>query len=200
TITFSALTVIAALSTLVMAQFTSYQSLGPALAIGIAVMLLAGLTLLPALLAIFGRLAFWPTATTPREEMAARGWSKLAAAPLRQPAITLGLGLILFVGLAAGQVGTSLGGFGDQVSGPAGADSRAGTAVIDAHYPTAAQAPTAILLRFPQSVWDQPERLDTARHRLAAISIIRSTLGPLNPNAAPAPVAQRRQLRPPLGD
>ena len=31
------------------------------LAIGVAMILLAGLTLLPALLAIFGRAAFWPT-------------------------------------------------------------------------------------------------------------------------------------------
>ena len=45
---------------LVLAEFAFYQSLGPALAIGIALMLLAGLTLLPALLAIFGRAVFWP--------------------------------------------------------------------------------------------------------------------------------------------
>ena len=54
-ITFSAFTVIAALVSLSLAEFAFYQSLGPALAIGIALMLLAGLTLLPALLAIFGR-------------------------------------------------------------------------------------------------------------------------------------------------
>ena len=48
-ITFSALTVIAALVSLVLAEFAFYQSLGPALAIGIGLMLVAGLTLLPAL-------------------------------------------------------------------------------------------------------------------------------------------------------
>ena len=41
-ITFSAFTVIAALMSLVLAQFAFYQSLGPALAIGIGLMLLAG--------------------------------------------------------------------------------------------------------------------------------------------------------------
>ena len=46
-ISFSAFTVIAALLSLVLAEFAFYQSLGPALAIGIALMLLAGLTLLP---------------------------------------------------------------------------------------------------------------------------------------------------------
>lgn len=47
-LTFSALTVIAALTTLTVARLGLYQSLGPSLAIAIALMLLAGLTLLPA--------------------------------------------------------------------------------------------------------------------------------------------------------
>lgn len=199
TITFSALTVIAALSTLVIAQFASYQSLGPALAIGIAVMLVAGLTLLPALLAIFGRVAFWPTSTAPRADVAARGWGRLTAGLIRRPAITLGLGIILFVGLAAGQLGTSISGFGDQASGPAGADSTAGTAAIDAHYPASGQAPTAILLRFPQSVWTRPEGLATAERELAGIAAIRTMLGPLNPQGAPISVAQLTQLHDQLG-
>ena len=64
-ITFSAFTVIAALLSLLFATFQIYSNLGIPLAIGIGVMLLAGLTLLPALLAIFGRAAFWPSKPTP---------------------------------------------------------------------------------------------------------------------------------------
>src|ERR1700694_4317097 len=60
TITFSAGTVIAALLCLLLASFGVYQGLGPATAIGVGIMLLAGVTLLPALFAIFGRAAFWP--------------------------------------------------------------------------------------------------------------------------------------------
>ena len=63
-VAFSAGTVIAALLTLVLATFGLYSSLGVPLAIAIALMLLAALTLLPALLAIFGRSAFWPSRTT----------------------------------------------------------------------------------------------------------------------------------------
>jgi putative drug exporter of the RND superfamily len=63
TITFSALTVIAALLSLLVATFQIYSQLGIPLAIGIGTMLLAGLTLLPALLAVFGRAAFWPSKT-----------------------------------------------------------------------------------------------------------------------------------------
>ena len=200
TITFSALTVIAALSTLVIAQFASYQSLGPALAIGIAVMLVAGLTLLPALLAIFGRVSFWPTSTAPRADVSARGWGRLTAGLIRRPAITLGLGVVLFVGLAIGLVGTSLSGFGDQTSGPAGADSTVGTTVIDAHYPASGQVLTAILLRFPQSVWANPAGLSTAERELGDVSAMRTVLGPLNPNGVPVTAAQLTQLHDQLGD
>ncbi len=62
-ISFSAFTVIAALLSLLFATFQIYSNLGIPLAIGIGVMLLAGLTLLPALLAIFGRWAFFPSRT-----------------------------------------------------------------------------------------------------------------------------------------
>ena len=51
-ITFSAATVIAAVLTLLLASFPFYSDLGVPFAIAVAVILLAGLTLLPALLSI----------------------------------------------------------------------------------------------------------------------------------------------------
>jgi RND superfamily putative drug exporter len=200
TITFSALTVIAALLTLVIAQFGIYRSLGPALAIGIALMLLAGLTLLPALLAIFGRAVFWPTSTARRERDRASLWGRLTEGLMRRPALTLGAGLVLFAGLALGQLGTNLGGFGGQTAGPAGADSTAGDAAIAAHYPsTNNQNPAQILFRFPASVWDDPAGLATTDQGLRQIAAIRTVLGPLNPNGAPLTVAQLAHLYQQLG-
>ena len=55
-------TVIAAMLVLLVADLESTRWLGPVLAIGIAVMLAAAFTLLPALLAILGDRAFWPAA------------------------------------------------------------------------------------------------------------------------------------------
>src|SRR5207245_6134217 len=60
----SASTVIIGMLCLVVAEMNSTASMGPALAIGIAVGLLAMLTLLPALLVIFGRWVFWPVKPT----------------------------------------------------------------------------------------------------------------------------------------
>ena len=65
TITFSAGILIAALLSLATATFSLYSGLAAPLAIAIALMLLAGLTLLPALLAIFGPVAFWPSSVRP---------------------------------------------------------------------------------------------------------------------------------------
>jgi len=56
----SAGTVIISLLTLTIAELGSTKSLGPVLAIGVGVALLAMMTLLPALLVIFGRWIFWP--------------------------------------------------------------------------------------------------------------------------------------------
>ena len=56
----SAATVVAALLCLMIAKVNGTSGLGPIAAIGVACAALAGLTLLPALLTIFGRRAFWP--------------------------------------------------------------------------------------------------------------------------------------------
>ena len=84
-ITASAATVIVALLTLTLASFGIYHDLGIPLAIGIAVMLLAGLTLLPALLAILGRAVFWPF--RPKVGVVKEGtWGRIAGRLLRRPA------------------------------------------------------------------------------------------------------------------
>ena len=53
-------TVFASMLVLALADFKATQDMGPVLSLGIAVMLLVGLTLLPAVLSILGRNAFWP--------------------------------------------------------------------------------------------------------------------------------------------
>jgi RND superfamily putative drug exporter len=60
TISSSAGTVFVGFMALVFAEMGMFKSAGPMLAIGIAVSLLAGLTLVPALLAVLGNKAFWP--------------------------------------------------------------------------------------------------------------------------------------------
>jgi RND superfamily putative drug exporter len=163
-------------------------------------MLLAGLTLLPALLAIFGRTTFWPTSTRKRERIPSSLWGRLTGGLMQRPALTLSVGVALFVALALGQLGTSLSGFSGQTSGPTGADSTAGTTAVAAHYPNTNTNPAELVFRFPQSVWNDPNTLATADQGLRTISSIQTVLGPLNPNGAPLSVAQLTQLHAALGN
>src|SRR5580704_15363892 len=75
----SAGTVVASLLVLIIAELNSTSSMGPVLAIGVVVALVAMLTLLPALLVICGRWVFWPVRPTygSAEPTAVGLWSRV---------------------------------------------------------------------------------------------------------------------------
>jgi RND superfamily putative drug exporter len=210
TISFSAACVVFALLSLVFADFGLYRGLGPGLAIGIAVVLLAGLTLLPALLAIFGRAAFWPTHPRPGHEHRS-AWGRLASRVIERPRRTLVLGVGLFVALALALFGYQSAGFGSRPA-PKGSDSAAGQRVLDAHYPVTVRNPTNVLYRLPHPVWNDPGPAVVATRALAAAGgrgggrgaggvLFLGALGPLDPNGSrlgpAALVALHRSLGPP---
>ena len=128
-ITFSAATVIAALLSLLAATFEFYSDLGIPLAIGIAVMLLAGLTLLPALMAVFGRAVFWPSKTQAGTGKAGV-WGRVSVRIVRHPVPTLVAGLVVFGGLASAVTAYTPAGFGGNTNAPSGSDSAAGGAPV----------------------------------------------------------------------
>ncbi|MET8748031.1 MMPL family transporter [Streptomyces sp. NPDC004728] len=84
-ITSAALTIVAGFATPGVATFGQFRSLGPAIAVAVLVMLLGGLTLLPALLAAAGRKMFWPSKALghePDEGRAARFAAQVARRPM----------------------------------------------------------------------------------------------------------------------
>ena len=84
----SAATVIVGLVALAVARFGLVQTIGPAMALAIAVTLAAGLTLAPAFLVIFGSALFWPRHPKPVGERATTSaWDRLAAAIVRRPVV-----------------------------------------------------------------------------------------------------------------
>jgi len=182
-ITFSGLTVIAALVTVVIATFGLYQGFGPALAIGIAMALLANLTLLPALLAICGRAVFWPR--IPLAGQVTRGtWGRIAARVVGHPVRTLVLGLVILGGLAAVMVAYSPTGFDNRAVPPA-SDSARGQATLSAHFPAAVSDPTDVLFALPSAVWDRPEALATATNGLRTSGQFSSVTSILDANGVP---------------
>ena len=199
TITFSALTVIAALLSLLVATFQIYSELGIPLAIGIGTMLLAGLTLLPALLAVFGRAAFWPSKT--KAGTGGNGlWGRVAARVVRRPAVALVIGVLVFGGLAIGVASYKPGGFGGSISAPAGTDSAAGTALLAKHFPASSANPTNLVFKLSQPVWSDPAPVDTATSQLTASGLFTGVTGPLNPAGVTLTQAQYQALHAMLGN
>src|SRR6516225_5566746 len=197
-ITFSAATVIAALLTLLLAVFGLYSSLGAPLAIAITLMLLAALTLLPALLAIFGRAAFWPSRT-------ARGtgrpgwWGRTAGRVVAHPAATLAFGLVAFGALATAALGYRPAGLGSTPAAPASSDSAAGDALLAAHFPAATGNPTTVVLRFREPAWNDPAPVAAAEQRLAALPQFDSLTGPFDVNGVTLTPGQLTALHATLG-
>ncbi|MGH3206089.1 MAG: MMPL family transporter [Streptosporangiaceae bacterium] len=198
-ITFSALTVIAALLSLLVATFQIYSELGIPLAIGIGTMLLAGLTLLPALLAVFGRAAFWPSKTKAGTGKAGL-WGRVAARVVRRPAVPLVIGVVVFGVLAIGVGSYQPGGFGGSISAPAGTDSAAGTASLAKHFPTSSANPTNLVYKLSQPVWDDPAPVAAATSQLTASGLFTGVTGPLNPAGVTLTGAQYQALHTTLGN
>jgi len=198
-ITASAGTVILALLTLLFATFGIYKDLGVPLALGVAVMLLAGLTLLPALLAIFGKAAFWPSRVHAGKDP--RGlWGQVAARLVRRPGITLGIGLVIFLGLASAALGYHSSGFGGATNAPAGSDAAQGNAVLTRDFPKASANPANLILRYRTPIWDQPQPVAVADALLARSGKFTHLSGPFDPNGTRLTPALYSSLHARLGD
>jgi putative drug exporter of the RND superfamily len=147
----SGCTVIAAMLVLLLADTGSVKSLGPVSAIGVAAVLLAGLTLLPALLTAAGRRGFWPrssaVACQPDVDLAQRPglWRRFGDRVLRRPGLALAATTALFavftLGLFAYKEDYSIGGFFKKP-----VESVDGFEVLGESFPQGALAPTSILV------------------------------------------------------
>jgi RND superfamily putative drug exporter len=211
-ITFSAATVIAAVLTLLLASFSFYSDLGIPFAIAIGVILVAGLTLLPALLsirlsllgvkrtifrAIFGRpkLLPWNIQGSGKPGL----WSRVAGRIVRHPAPTLAIGVVVFGALALGALGYVAGGFGGDTTAPAGSDSAAGTTLLARYFPQSSANPTNLIFRFSKPVWTDPAPLAAGTSQLRATGLFTQVAGPLNPAGAALTPAQYTALHAKLG-
>jgi RND superfamily putative drug exporter len=103
TILASGLTVSLAMLTLVLADARLTSTLGPVAAIGVACAMVGGLTLLPALLTIFGRRGFWPRRSTVAYDPEGRSlvrqgiWRRVGDRVLQRPGPALAVTVIAFV-------------------------------------------------------------------------------------------------------
>jgi putative drug exporter of the RND superfamily len=198
-ITFSGVTVMAALVSLLLASFGLYKGLGPGLAIGVGVVLIANLTLLPALLALIGRGVFWPFIPRPGPQRRSV-WGAVATRVVGRPVLTLMIGVVAFGGLALAVLDYSPAGFGAPAVS-ATSDSAQGQAALTAHFASAQSNPTNVVFRMRSSVWPDPTVLAQAQQDLAASGQFKAVAGALDPNGKGAAFTpgQLAQLHATLG-
>src|SRR5712691_2470090 len=211
-VTYSAATVIAAVLTLLLASFPFYSNLGIPFAIAIGVTLLAGLTLLPALLsirlsvlaikrslfrAIFRRPKLMPWSIQGKGKPGV--WGTVAGRIVRRPAATLLTGVVIFGALAVAVLDYSSSGFGGNTTAPAGSDSAVGNAVLAQRFPQSSANPTSLIFKFRQPVWTHRSVLAKATAQLRASSVFTQVAGPLNPAGATLPPAAYAALHAQLG-
>lgn len=160
-------TVFAAMLVLTLADFKATQTMGPVLALGIAVMLVAGLTLLPAVLSILGRRAFWPAVPTIGSEQGrASGWRRIGHLVHDRPLPIL---LVCVVVLAVGSLGNlqhrGILDFGEGFQ--TNPDSKVGQDLIDTKLSAGQAAVTQVVV--DQSATGEVARALTASPDVAAV-------------------------------
>jgi RND superfamily putative drug exporter len=171
----AALVVVAAFATLGIAQFGQFRVLGPAIAISVLVMLLAGVTLMPAIAATTGRALFWPSRSW-EEDGTAGPAARLGAAIAHRPrraalAVTAAL-----VALSTAALGVKMD-YDLSSSGPETAATRTADA-ISAALPEGAGDPQQVYVRSSRGPLT-PAALAPLRRRLAEVDGVGSVAAPV---------------------
>ena len=143
----SAGTVVLALLALMAADVNSTSGMGPVLAIGVGVALLAMLTLLPALLVITGRWVFWPARPQlgSAEPTASGLWARAGRAIAVRPRLTWISTAVLLAAMALGITGLNANGLSTADSFRGQPESVAGAQVLARHFPAGSGQPVIVL-------------------------------------------------------
>jgi len=143
----SAATVILSLLALLVAELSSTKSLGPVMAVGIAVGLFVMITLLPALLVIFGRWIFWPVRPTlGSPEPTERGlWARIGASMAHRPRVVWLVTAVVLGALALGVTQLEANGLQTKDSFRTDPESVKGEEVLARHFPAGAGNPVQVI-------------------------------------------------------
>jgi RND superfamily putative drug exporter len=146
----SGLTVALAMLVLALADARNTSTLGPVAAIGVTAAMLAGLTLLPALLTIFGRRGFWPRRSsveyTGHAVEAQQGiWRRFGDRVLQRPAAALAVTLVVFGGGMLGLIAYKVD-YSTTTFFKGSVDSVEGFKLIEQSFPAGLLAPTTVLI------------------------------------------------------
>jgi RND superfamily putative drug exporter len=147
--------IIIAFCALLLAVFGAFKSLGPGLAIAVAVMALAAVTLIPAVVSLLGPKVFWPSKSWQRVPKGT-AFQRLGKFTGRRPAVVAlaSGGVMIALALSALAMKTDF----DQTGQlPSNTESSQGFKDLQAGFPAGALNPTTVYLRA-----DSGQKLDSA--------------------------------------
>ncbi|REK74950.1 MMPL family transporter [Paenibacillus paeoniae] len=177
-ILFSGGTVLLAVISLFAAVFQPYHYFAPVFAIAMVVLLLGGLTLIPAVFTLTGRAAFWPfkpklvSPAKHREGL----WSAIGRFVTKRSAFTA-ISVTIFMLLAAANVASISFSFNLMKSFPQELSSRQGFELLEEHYPKGRLAPVTVLLESSGKIEPSEEWLNSLRalgDRIKAVNGVES--------------------------
>ena len=178
----SAATVAVTFLGMIFTRLPAFTSVGPALAVAIAVAFFAAVTLLPAILVLAGRRGW----VTPRAPLTSRLWQRSAVQLVRRPKSHLFVSLAVLVGLG----GCALllhPTYNDRMQLPASAESNQGYSEMAEHFSTSALLPEYIYIKSPHDLRNPQALADLEQmaQRVAQLPNVTAVRGITRPTGQP---------------
>ena len=192
----SAGTTIVAMMALALALSGSLKTMGPMLAMAIAVMLVCALTLIPAVLVAMGRVAFWPIKRIEPNDKESGIWNRVGMLVSKRPGALLTITFVAMVALSAGLFEFTPR-FSFVEGFPDSAESKAGFETLKSAYPPGELAPTTVYVsKEGVSVLDHLQAIEDLSAALAADPIVNSVTSITRPlgEMLPVDIAQIQPL------
>lgn len=150
---FSGGTIFIAMLTLFTTVFNAYNNFAPVFSIAVIFILIAGLTLIPAMFALMGRRAFWPFIPKVNEEKKERRgfWTAVSNIVKKRPAVITGTLLIALLIGAFNLLSMNFS-FNLLKSFPEDMSSRKGFELLEENYPAGQLAPVSVIIESDEEI------------------------------------------------
>ena len=200
-ITASAATVAVTFLAMIFTKLPVFSTVGPALAIAIALAFLAAVTLLPAILVLVGRRGW----IKPRRDLTKRFWRRSGIRIVRRPKTHLVASLIVLI-ILAGCAGLARYNYDDRKTLPGSVESQVGYAAMARHFQLDSIIPEYLFvqsphdLRTPKALADL-EQMASRVSQLPNIAMVRGITRPMGESLEQARLAyQAGEVGNKLGD
>ncbi|WP_405097224.1 MMPL family transporter [Oceanobacillus sp. FSL H7-0719] len=161
---YSGATIFAAMIILIFASLEDYRNFAPIFGTTFIVIMLASVTLVPALFTLFGRKSFWPVIPRVGDKHIKNNsaWSKIGRAVTKRPAAAVTI-IILFIFITASNIFNMEYEFDMLKSFPDDMQSRVGYEILEENFAAGDLAPTTVLFEASDAVGEaeQSELLNT---------------------------------------